>query len=1105
MGLVMEEWLKSIGLGIHCASFRAHHVEFQQFPTLTDDELREIGLSVGERRRFREAILAETSRSSKPTFAERRPLTVMFVDLVGSTELSERLDAEELIEVLRNYRQFCGTLIAQYGGSVVRFVGDGILAYFCYPVAHENDPERAVKAALAITRGIRSVASPSDIPLGVRIGIATGRVIVSDLRAGGIMEAQSVVGLTPNLASRLQALAPPDGIIVSEATHDRIVGGFVCNDLGLREIKGVSAPQRIFEVAGDLAAGGEGARRPGRLTPLFGRGDEIGRLESRWQEAVQGHGGLVLLLGEPGIGKSRLVEHFIGARRPGEAAVVTLTASPFDENSALRPLVAYLQTSAGVEHSDDQDTKQRKLKAVLRGPASQQAMVFAILQEVMGMGGGALGGLPPARLKEQSLAALKDHFLALSDAQPLIVLVEDLHWLDATSRDLLADLAKEAVSHRILIVATSRPCEQADALARQTGACCLELRRLGDAEVTEMVQALFRDLPVPALVAKQLTRRTDGVPLYVEEFVRPLLQQHMMPDWSSILPEDTGAVAIPASLQEAFVARLDRTGTAKEVAQMASVIGRVARRDILGAASGLDDAALNAALDTLCQAGVVRKERVGGRECYEFEHALLRDAAYDTILRDRRREWHARVARALTELATDTIAVQPEILASHLAASGHPERAVAYWLQAGRQSLDRAAMIEACSLLRHALTALNTLPRTPGNLQRRLDIMALLGPALMGLKGPGSQELQNLYGEAYDLSREVPESQSYFPLYWGWWRVSRDYQLMMERADALLRRASERNDPGLLLQAHHCNWATHYMVGDLSGCCRHVEAGLAIYERGHYRDHASLYGNHDAKVCAHGELAQVYWMQGRLEEASTHEQGSLRWAKELNHVGSTIHAMDMALLYRSYRRQHAEVLRQAEELMAFAAEHGFTDHHAKALIFRGWAVAMLGDPRQGLEAIELGLERQREIGTLEDFPMYVCLHAEALLAGGRAEAAVSELADARRQFDAVGLKNWLPEVWRITGEATLAADPGAIGPADEAYLQAARLAAEQGAGMLALRTAVSQARLARQLHRPDFGLEKLQAVRRLVTGSGDVDIAAADRLLDALRRELKIQ
>lgn len=1102
---MMEEWLRSIGLEEHSASFRAQHVEFEQFPTLTDEELRELGLSIGERKRFREAIASTLVSSTASTFAERRPLTVMFVDLVGSTSLSEQLDAEVMLDILRVYRQFCGTIIAQYGGNVVRFVGDGILAYFCYPVAHENDPERAVRAALDIARGVRTLPSPADVPLRVRIGISTGRVIVSDVKAGGITESKSVIGATPNLAARLQALAPPNGVIVSKATHDRIAHAFACEHLGPHELKGFAAPQHVFEVVGDLAAEVEGRRSAGRLTALFGREDDLAFLERRWEQVLHGHGGLVIVSGEPGIGKSRLVEHFIGARRRESAAVVSLRASPFDENSALRPLLTYLQALAGLEHHDDDDTKLRKLNAALHGPAERHSIALATLRDLMGLGGGGVEPRSPAKLRERILAVFKDHFLALSDVKPLCIVVEDFHWLDPTSRDLITELATDAACRSVLILVTARPGEHLDALRRQAGVALRELHRLGDAEIMSMVQSLFGDLPVPASVARHLARRTDGVPLYVEELVRLLLQQGTSPDWSSLFLAETGSAAIPASLQEAFIARLDTTGMAKELAQIASVIGRVARRDVLGEVSGLADEELIAALDTLCLAGVLREERVGGRRCYEFAHALLRDAAYDTILRDRRRELHARVAQALEGMAADTISAQPEILAAHLTASGEAAKAVPYWLRAGRRSLDRAALIEACSLLRHALSTMDALPRTPDNLQQRLEIMALLGPALMGLKGPGSPELQKLYGEAYDMSRDVPEAQSYFPLYWGWWRVSRNYELMMERAGALLRRARERSDPGLLLQAHHCNWASHFMVGDLSGCCRHVEAGLAIYNHGHYRDHASLYGNHDAKVCAHGELAQVYWIQGRLGEAVGHEAQSLHWARQLNHLGSTIHAMDMALLYRSYRRQHAEVLRQADELMTFAAEQGFTDHHAKALIFRGWALAMLDDPKGGLEAIEIGLARQREIGTIEDFPMYVCLHAEALMASNRADVAVAELTDARHQFDAVGLRNWLPEVWRTTGDVILAADPQATSLADEAYMQAARGAAEQGAGMLALRTAVSRARLARRMRRPEFAFQALQEARLQVTGEGELDLVVADRLLADLKLELGIQ
>lgn len=381
--------------------------------------------------------------------------------------------------------------------------------------------------------------------------------------------------------------------------------------------------------------------------------------------------------------------------------------------------------------------------------------------------------------------------------------------------------------------------------------------------------------------------------------------------------------------------------------------------------------------------------------------------------------------------------------------------------------------------------------------------MALLGPVLIALRGPGSAEAQAHYTDAYALARDSRESPSHFPVLWGWQRISRHFGVQQERAATLLSHAAARDDPELLLEAHHCNWASHYNVGDLPGCIRHIRAGLAIYEGNDYRDHAVLYGNHDARVCAHGELAQVHWMQGRLRDAAAEEARSLEWAGSLGHLGSRAHALDMALLHRSYLRDHAAVLRHADELLDFTAHHGLADHRAKGHIFRGWAMAAAGDPSGGLEALGSGLARQREIGTVEDFPIYLCLHAEALVAAGQADRAVDELTRGQADFAAAGLRIWQPEVWRSLGIAILAADPAATDAAASAFARAGAVAAEQGTAMLGVRIAGSEAALAIRQDRPDWAHDRLRAALGAIPdGESSPEIEQARAALGALRRRL---
>ena len=782
-----------------------------------------------------------------------------------------------------------------------------------------------------------------------------------------------------------------------------------------------------------------------------------------------------------------------------------ILASPFDRDSPLRPFLAHFRMEAGFGAEDGGAARLAKLDAILHG--AERADDLAVMGEMLGIGADpALAALSPAALRERALAALTRQLLGLAAAVPLCLVVEDLHWLDPTSAALLARLAGSLGGRRVMLLATSR--EEGEAPMPVAADTLIRLSRLAAEDVLAMVQALFGDEAVPVDIARQIAGKTDGIPLFVEEYVRPLLLARAGIDWSRVASQTMeggaiDAVVIPTSLHESLMARLDRSGAAKEVAQIAAVIGRTARRDVLAAAAALPGEVLEEALRALHEAGVLHPESDDGRDCYAFGHALVRETAYDSILRDRRRELHGQVAVALLAMDKDGVEQQPERLAAHLTEAGQPDEAMEYWVRASERSVRRSSLFEAVGLLRRALAATEGLAETPERGRRRLQLMTLLGPALIAIRGPGSPEAQSLYVDAYGLVEQQVDSHSHFPLSWGWWRVSRDYIVKRDRAAALLTRARRLNDDEMLLQAHHCNWAAHYELGDLCRCVDHVRAGMAVYESGDFRHHASMYGNHDALVCAHGELSQVFWMQGRLVDALAEEARALEVAETMGHLGSRVHAMDMALLHRSYQRDRAAVWHRADRLIEFTAEHGMPDHRAKGLIFRGWATAMEGDAQRGIEAIRSGLARQREIGTIEDFPMYVAMLADALVAGGQADRAVEEATRARAEFDAVGLRIWLPEVLRQLGVATIAADPGAAALAGATLDEAAAIAREQGACMLGLRIGIDQARLAQSLGDPERArLVLLAAVAGMPGNDASAEAAAAAAMLEGLAERL---
>jgi len=1102
----MDEFLRRIGLEAHSEAFVAHGIDRGMLDQLTDADLRELGLNIGERKRFRAALAStRTGDADQPrTIAERRPLTVVFVDLVDSSSLGERLDPEDMFEVLRAYTELCSGAINRFGGQVARVVGDGILAYFCYPLANENDPERAVRAALDITASIGRLQTAAGVPLRVRIGVATGNVLISDLLAGGSDEKRSVTGSTANLAAKLQGLAPPDGIIVAEATHQRTGTLFACEELGAIPIKGFAEPQRVFQVLRAFTSRAPAERQvAARLTPLFGRDAELTALDQCWSRAERGEGGIVLVTGEPGIGKSRLVDSFIAGRQWHYARTIRLAASAFDGDSPLRPFIDWFHSAADLEAADSADLRLARLAAMLEGSADERARAQPILERLLGLRSEE-DQVP--RLRERILDVVAGQLLAIAERQPLCLVVEDLHWLDPTSRELLEVLAGRIGARRIMLIVTAREGPEANRVAGLPHAVSLRLGRLGAEDCAGMVRALFGGQRVPNYVTRLIARKTDGIPLFVEEFLRVVGRRFDVLDWNAISLDELGPVKIPASLHDALMARLDPSGPAKEVAQVAAVIGRRCRHDILAAAARLPASQLQESLNVLASLGVLADETVDGHRWLSFGHALVRDTAYDSILRDRKQELHARVAEALRRMDPEVVERQPELLALHLTEGGLAVEAVSFWLRAARRSIARSALIEASRLLQHGLAVAEGQPASPDLLERRVEIMTLLGPVLIALKGPGTAEVRALYEDAYMICQTQPEALSRFPIYWGRWRASPDSPTRHRLAAELLDRARGRSDSDLLLQAHHCNWASLFELGDLVGCCSHIDDGLAIYDSGDYREHATLYGNHDPKVCALGERAQALWMMGRLETARYDERRSLDWAAGIGHLGSRMHAMDMAMLHASFRRDHDELRRIATDLIEFTEELGLADHRSRGQIFLGWAISAAGDPAAGLAQLEPAIARQYEIATHEDFPMYVCMHAEALARHGKPERAIEELQRGRRQFELLGLKVWVPEVLRVYGETMLVADSGATEQALEAFQHAIVLATEQGASMLVLRATVSLARLHAQLGDPRTAWDELFAARRAIVESDlGVDLLEADELLAVLAAQLRPQ
>jgi class 3 adenylate cyclase len=748
----IAEWLAGLGLEQYAQTFRENAIEISLLPDLTDLHLRELGLPLGHRLKLLRAIAALQDAAAPvvsepvqatPTaapLAERRQLTVMFCDLVGSTALSARLDPEELREVIGAYHGCCAAVIERTGGFVAKYMGDGVLAYFGYPRADEHDPERAVRAGLALVEAVAGLDTAAGALLQARVGIATGLVVVGDLIGRGAAKEQEVVGETPNLAARLQALAEPGTVVIGASTRRLIGGLFDYEHLGAIEIKGFSEPVVASWVLRESGAESRfEARRGPDLTPLVGRDEELALLQRRWQQAKTDEGCVVLISGEPGIGKSRLAQTLV-ERLAGEPHTrLRSFCSPHHQDHALYPTIAQLERAAGFRREDAADERLDKLEAVLTQATNDLGEAAPLLAALLSIPAGERYSplnLTPQKQKEKTLQSLVAQVEGLAARQPVLMVFEDAQWSDPTSLELLDLIIDRAPARPLLLIVTYRP-EFSPPWAGRPHVNLLALNRLAPRQRVEMIAGITGGKALPEEIAAQIVERTDGVPLFVEELTKAVVESGML---TAIGDRYTAtgpmqALAIPASLQASLLARLDRLAPVREVAQLGAALGRQFSHELIAAVAPMPLRQLEDALAQLVGAELIYRRGTRPDAEYTFKHALVQDAAYGTLLRNRRQQLHARIAATLEDRFPEMVGAQPALLAHHCTAAGLTEQAVAYWLAAGRHALARSAAAEAAALLRRGLALVPALPDTVRRRETELDLQIALGQYMMtGLK-----------------------------------------------------------------------------------------------------------------------------------------------------------------------------------------------------------------------------------------------------------------------------------------------------------------------------------------------------------------------------------
>jgi class 3 adenylate cyclase/predicted ATPase len=1107
-------WLHGLGLQQYEQAFRDNAIDAAVLPELTTDDLKDLGVSlVGHRRKLIAAIAAlraevrpkpatEPGEITGTSAAERRQLTVMFCDLVGSTALAARLDPEDLREIIAAYHRTVGEIVAGFDGFVSRYMGDGVLVYFGYPQAHEDDAERAVRAGLGAIDAVGRLDVKS-VKLQTRVGIATGLVVVGDLIGAGSAQEQSVVGETPNLAARLQSLAEPDSVVIAAGTR-RLVGDlFEYRDLGAVEVKGIAAPVPVWQVLRpSIVESRFEALRGSALTRLVGRDEEIGLLLRRWARAKAGDGQIVLISGEPGLGKSRITAA-LAERLHAEAHLrLRYFCSPYHQDSALYPFIDQLGRASEFARDDRPAAMLEKLETLLARaePTDEDAAFLADLMSLPASERHPLPNLSPQRKKERTLEALIRQLEGLARQQPVLMVFEDAHWIDPTSRELL-DLTIERVSALpVLLIVTFRPEFQPPWIG-QPQVSMVALNRLDRRDRTILVEQIAGGKALPDEVVDQIADRTDGVPLFVEELTRSVLESGLLREKSDryVLDRVLPPFAIPTSLHDSLMARLDRLASVRLVAQIGAAIGREFPYALLRTVSRLPEDELQASLARLVASELVFQRGTPPDAVYAFKHALVQDAAHGSLLRTSRQQLHAQIAEALETGSPEMMDNQPELFAQHYAEAGLVEKSVACWGKAGRRSAARSAMAEAAAQFHKGLDQLALLPDTRERQRQELEFWSALGAVLLAVKGPAAPETGRAHGRARELWEQLGSPSEFVRVAYGQsvYHVFRgEFDLARQLDEDLLRLSRRRNDSGGLVLGHYSSGRNLLFLGRFASSRSHLEEVLALYDPISHRSLVHQGGIHP-QVGSHAHSGIDLFCLGYPDQAVARTDVAIAEAQRLAHPPSLALSLDHGARLLTLVRGKTALGERADQLVAVAIEHGFSQWRALGAIYRGWVKVVDGDVTEGMSLLRSGSTASRAAGMELWVPYHIALLARAYEIAGQVEEALTLLDDALQIAERTGERWFAAELNRQKGHLLLRR--GHSEAAEELYRKALSVAAEQEAKLWELRAAVSLTRLRRDQGRRTEARDLLAPVYGWFTEGFDTpDLREAKTLLEAL-------
>jgi class 3 adenylate cyclase/predicted ATPase len=1055
-----------------------------------------------------------TALTVEPPEAERRQLTVLFCDLVGSTALSAALDPEELRDVLRAYQAVCAEIMQRFGGVVARQVGDGLLIYFGYPQTYDDAAARAARAGLALLEALPALnaglharmAGLETQSLQIRLGLHTGLVVVGALGEGTYHDPMAVVGEAPNVAARLQDLAAPNTLVVSAATQRLLGHTFLYEDYGLHTIKGIAAPVHVYRVRGESE---EYARLAGPetagLSPLVAREQEVELLLRLWGQAKQGRGRVLLLSGEAGIGKSRLVQSMKEHIRGELHTRWECRCSPYYQHSTLYPVLDLLQRTLRFQRDDTPECKLQKFHEALAPYAQTLAAGVTPLAALLSLPLPAHDPwytLTPERQKQHILEALVSIFLALAAQQPLLLIIEDLHWIDPSTLAWLDLLMEQVPTARLLLLLTSRP-EFVPPWSPRAYLTQLTLRRLPHAQVEALVAAVAGGKRLPDEVRAHIVARTDGVPLFVEELTKMVLESGWLQEHSDhyALIGPLPALAIPMTLHDSLMARLDRLATVKIVAQLGAALGRAFSYALLQAVSPLDEAPLQQALAQLVEAELLYQRGRPPLATYLFKHALIQDTAYQSLLKSTRQQFHLRIARVLEARFTDIAETEPEVLAHHYTEAGLLEHAISFWQRAGRQAARRSAHLEAIAHFTRGLELLAALPETPERDQHELTLQMALGASLLVTQGSAAPEVEQAYTRALALCRQEAQPEQLarilFAL-WGSHQSRAEHVQARQCGEELLALAHRLANPTTLLVAQYVLGTTLYWLGEPVLAREHLERALALdtpQPQSRRAEAPAL----AARVATYGSTALTLWVLGYPEQARQCMAQGLTLTHTVLQPFSQAGLLLHAALLHLFRREVATTAQYTEAELALALEHGFAYWAAGGVIFRGWVLAVQGQPAEGIAQMRQGLMAWQATGSTAVLPTFLPLLAEVLIQDGQYAEAQSLLGEVQDMVQRSGERAWEAEVYRLQGELRLLQDAADTSQATACFCQALAIARRQRAKSLELRAALSLSRLWQRQGKRHEARQMLSALYAWFGEGWDTgDMQEARALLQAL-------